>query len=50
MLNINEVNIMNSSYDLYYIFYVVAKEGSISAASKALFKSQPAFVAQSVAR
>ncbi len=37
---------MNSSYDLYYIFYVVAKEGSISAASKALFKSQPAITFQ----
>ena len=37
---------MNVSLDLYRIFYIVAKEGSISAASKILFISQPAVTFQ----
>lgn len=37
---------MNSSLDLYYIFYIVAKEGSISKASSLLFVSQPAITLQ----
>ena len=37
---------MNASLDLYRIFYIVAKEGSISASSKILFISQPAITFQ----
>ncbi len=37
---------MNISLDLYRIFYVVAKEGSISASSTSLFISQPAITFQ----
>lgn len=33
---------MNISLDLYYIFYIVAREGSISASASILFISQPA--------
>ena len=37
---------MNISLDLYHIFYIVAKEGSISKASNVLFISQPAITFQ----
>lgn len=37
---------MNTNLDLYRIFYVVAKEGSISAAANILFISQPAITFQ----
>lgn len=37
---------MNISLDLYRIFYIVAKEGSISAAANVLFISQPAITFQ----
>ena len=37
---------MNISLDLYRIFYIVAKEGSISASSNILFISQPAITFQ----
>ena len=37
---------MKTSLDLYNIFYIVAKEGSISSASKVLFISQPAITMQ----
>lgn len=37
---------MNISLDLYRIFYVVAKEGSISASANILFISQPAITFQ----
>lgn len=37
---------MNISLDLYRVFYIVAKSGSISAAAKALFISQPAITFQ----
>ena len=37
---------MNINLDLYRIFYVVAKEGSISAAANILFISQPAITFQ----
>lgn len=37
---------MNLSLDLYYVFFTVAKEGSISASSKILFVSQPAITFQ----
>ena len=38
---------MNISYDLYRLFYMVAKKGSITAAAEALYISQPA-VSQSI--
>jgi len=37
---------MNINFDLYNIFYVVAKNGSISAAADVLFISQPAVTFQ----
>ena len=37
---------MNVSLDLYRLFYVVAKEGSISRAANILFISQPAITLQ----
>ncbi len=37
---------MNISLDLYRIFYIVAKEGSVSASSNVLFISQPAITFQ----
>ena len=37
---------MNISLDLYRLFYVVAKEGSISKAASILFISQPAITLQ----
>ena len=46
MLNINGSDIMDISLDLYHIFYIVAKEGSISAAANILFISQPAITFQ----
>ena len=46
ILNINESDIMSISLDLYHIFYIVAKEGSISAAANILFISQPAITFQ----
>lgn len=37
---------MNVNLDLYYVFYIVSKEGSISKASNVLFISQPAVTFQ----
>lgn len=37
---------MNINLDLYRIFYVIAKSGSISAAAETLFISQPAITFQ----
>ena len=37
---------MNIDLELYKIFYIVAKSGSISAATKILFISQPAITSQ----
>ena len=37
---------MNANLDLYYIFYIVSKEGSISKAANVLFISQPAITFQ----
>ena len=37
---------MKANLDLYYVFYVVAKEGSVTNASKVLYVSQPAITLQ----
>ena len=46
MLNIRGVYIMNINLELYRIFYIVAQNGSISAAADILYLSQPAITFQ----